>query len=253
MAQQDLPPISAHARRSPLSPLTPPLSQKLWDLDWAQLLPWSFEEVTVEVGTFDEALPFVAEHYARIFGTDELAGRFLVEAMTPAKRRFGAEMDVFLFRAEGRTVGIFMSHPSDWSTYYMRTAALLPEYRGRHLVSRFMMIDDDPALYLAYILFAEQLVVILGPEWLELLEARCGIPRSSMTVIGNHAELDKEHVESALEEIDDLVGDPRKLPRMRDALRRSIGFFDRFCVEVTGEEHDADRTDREAAKHVSAA
>ena len=134
MAQPNLlaPPISARA------PKSAPLSRKLWDLDWAQILPWSFEEVAVELGTFDEALPFIAEHYGRIFGADELAGRFLVEAMTPAKRRFGAEMDVFLFRAEGQTVGIFMSHPSDWSTYYMRTAALLPEYRGRHLVSRFM-------------------------------------------------------------------------------------------------------------------
>ena len=37
-----------------------------------------------------------------------------------------------------------MSHPSDWSTYYMRTAALLPEYRGRGLVSRFMERICEP-------------------------------------------------------------------------------------------------------------
>ena len=121
-----------------------PLSKRLWDLDWRRILPWSFEEVTVESATFDDALPFIAEHYARIFGTQEGPQRFLAEPMSPAKRRFGAEMDVFVFRAEGRTIGVFMSHPSDWSTYYMRTAALLPEYRGRHLVSRFMERICDP-------------------------------------------------------------------------------------------------------------
>lgn len=116
------------------------------------------------------------------------------------------------------------------------------------------LIDEDPALYLAYILFTEQLIVILGSEWLTLLEDRCGIPRSSMTVVANHAELDKEHVEEALEEIDDLVGDPTKLPKMREALLESISYFHRFCVEVTGlEDFDDVRTSRDAAEHVSAA
>jgi hypothetical protein len=129
---------------STVAPRPPSLSKRVLDLNWEQILPWSFEEVTVESGTFEDALPFIAEHYAQIFGTEEGPARFLVEPMTPAKRRFGAEMDVFLFRAEGRTIGVFMSHPSDWSTYYMRTAALLPEYRGRHLVSRFMERICDP-------------------------------------------------------------------------------------------------------------
>ena len=114
------------------------LSKRLWNLDWAAILPWQFEEVSVESAHFDDALPFIREHYARIFGAAENEARFLASPMTEAKRRFCQEADVFLFRVEGKTVGMFMSHPSDWSTYYMRTAALLPEYRGRGLVSRFM-------------------------------------------------------------------------------------------------------------------
>jgi hypothetical protein len=94
-------------------------------------------------------------------------------------------------------------------------------------------IDEDPALYLAYILFAEYLTVLMGPAWLELLEERCGIPRAAMSVIGNHAELDKEHVQEALEEIDDLVGDPAKLPRLRSVLDETFVLFDRFCDDVT--------------------
>jgi hypothetical protein len=114
------------------------------------------------------------------------------------------------------------------------------------------IIDEDPALYLSYILFVEHLVVVLGPEWLLLLEQHCGIPRSSMTVIGNHAELDREHVEEALDSIDDLVGDPTKLLRMREVLWESMAHFDRFCAEITQESRDP-RASRDAAPHVSAA
>jgi pyrroloquinoline quinone (PQQ) biosynthesis protein C len=114
------------------------------------------------------------------------------------------------------------------------------------------IIEEHPSLYLSYALFAEGLTVILGPEWLQLLEERCGIPRSSMTVVANHAELDREHVQEALDQIDDLVGDPRKLPRMREVILESMAHFDRFCAEITQERaHDA-RASR-SSQHVSAA
>jgi hypothetical protein len=97
------------------------------------------------------------------------------------------------------------------------------------------VIDEHPALFLAYMFFAEYLIVLLGDEWLEALEKRCGIPTSSMTAVGNHVEADRHHTEEALDSIDALVGDPRMLPRMREVLRSSIAFFDRFCAEVVGE------------------
>ena len=100
------------------------------------------------------------------------------------------------------------------------------------------IIDEDPKLYLSYILFAEYLIVLLGPEWLTLLETRCGIPQSSMTVIAKHAELDREHTEEALDKIDDLVADPTMLPRMRQVLLASIEHFETFCAEVTRPEID---------------
>ena len=103
------------------------------------------------------------------------------------------------------------------------------------------IVEGDPVLFLAYELFAEYLIVILGPEWLTMLEERCGIPRSSMTVIANHVELDKDHVEEGLETIDDLVGDPRKLPELRETLRTTFELFDKFCAELIerGEASDA--------------
>ncbi|MBX3260361.1 MAG: hypothetical protein KIS78_08240 [Labilithrix sp.] len=102
----------------------------------------------------------------------------------------------------------------------------------RHVAFVVETIDEDPTLFLAYILFGEYFTVVVGPEWLRLLEERCGIPRSSMTVIDKHIEIDRGHVEEALDSIDDLVGDPRMLPRMREVLRDSMDHFYAFCTEL---------------------
>ncbi len=94
-------------------------------------------------------------------------------------------------------------------------------------------IDRDPIDYLAYILFAEYLIALMGPEWLALIEERCGIPISMFSVIANHAELDREHSSEGLDTIDRLVRDPAKLAPMRHVLRRTFAYFDRFSAEVT--------------------
>jgi pyrroloquinoline quinone (PQQ) biosynthesis protein C len=118
------------------------------------------------------------------------------------------------------------------------TAEVLPAMRALvQFTSR--IIDEDPVLYLAYILQTEQIISEIGPEWLRLLEERCGIPRQCVSVVDHHAELDREHTDEALELIDELVGDPRKLPRMREVVVESIALFQRFCEELTAGAEDA--------------
>lgn len=107
----------------------------------------------------------------------------------------------------------------------------------RHVAYVIEIIDENPALFLAYILFTEYFTVVLGPEWLALLEERCGIPRSSMTAVDKHIELDRDHVEEALDNIDDLVSDPTMLPRLRETLAESMDNFYAFCTELA-ETHD---------------
>jgi GNAT superfamily N-acetyltransferase len=99
-------------------------------------MPWQIDDVSVEAASFDEALPFVMDRYAEIFGPGD--GRFFAEPMTDAKRRFCAEADVFLFRVKEETVGLVLAHPTDWSTYYVRSTALLAEYRARGVLPRFL-------------------------------------------------------------------------------------------------------------------
>jgi hypothetical protein len=124
---------------------TPRLSERLWGLDWDRVLPWTLDDgISVESAAFDDALPFIQEHYASIFGTDAHEQRFLASPMTEAKRRFCAESDVFLFRIGSRTVGLLLANPIDWSTYYMRSVAILSEFRERHLLTRFMERSYEP-------------------------------------------------------------------------------------------------------------
>jgi hypothetical protein len=120
------------------------LSRRLWDLEWQRVLPWTFEEVAVESATFEEALPFIREHYSSIFGSDASEQRFLASPMNEAKLRFCAESDIFLFRVGPRAVGLLMANPVDWSTYYMRSVAILSDFRARHLLTRFMERSYEP-------------------------------------------------------------------------------------------------------------
>jgi hypothetical protein len=101
------------------------------------VLPWQLDGGSAEFATRDEALPFVQEQYPAIFAQKDLQGRFLPSPMTEAKRRFFAEMDYFLFRVDGHVAGVLMGHPTDWTTYYLRSAAILPEYRERRILTQF--------------------------------------------------------------------------------------------------------------------
>jgi len=89
-------------------------------------------------------------------------------------------------------------------------------------------IRTDPFLYLAYVLFAEYSLLVLGPEWMRALAENCGIPASFVTAVGNPVELDKNHVAEGCAEIDALV-DERHSDALRGALAGMMERFSRFC------------------------
>lgn len=120
---------SAPRARAPRMTLSQRILGVVWepaDLDGVLLTPYEDED----------APAFVSEHYARIFGDPERAGSLLVEAPSPAKRRFLNEMDVFTFSKDGYVIGILMGHPTDWSSYYIRSLAFLENERARGLAGR---------------------------------------------------------------------------------------------------------------------
>jgi GNAT superfamily N-acetyltransferase len=120
-----------------------PLSQQLWGLDWGEALPWTLDGgVRFERADLDSILAFVRAHYDAIFATDSKDDGFLPDPLTPAKTRFLALSDRFVFREGGRTIGVLVGQPADWSTYYWRTVAFLPAHQGRGLLAAALERTD---------------------------------------------------------------------------------------------------------------
>jgi GNAT superfamily N-acetyltransferase len=110
------------------------LSQQLWSLDWSDHFPRQLAAggIGFEVSNFARALPFIHEHFAQIF-PDEADSPFRQLDGLDAKARYYELSDFFEYVHDGRTVGLVIGSPLDWSTYYCRTTAILPEYQSRGL------------------------------------------------------------------------------------------------------------------------
>lgn len=127
------------APRSDRRPLEP-LSRTLWGLDWSDHLPVELPGgVTVHASSYDRALPFISEHYAAIFQEDDQSP-FCTSRVGPGKERYyRVAGDFFEFKRGERTVGLLVCTPVDWSTYYIRSAATLPEEHGSRAIQRFFV------------------------------------------------------------------------------------------------------------------
>jgi len=113
----------------------PKASRWLWNIDWSELLPRALTDDGIElrVGSIEAAMPFITAHYAEIFEQDLERDRFYAEPFDDAKIRYYQTADIFDIAHRGRTIGLLIAAPSDWSTYYVRTMAVLPAYQGRQL------------------------------------------------------------------------------------------------------------------------
>lgn len=115
------------------------LSHALWGLDWSRVLPYELSDdgIEVESTSYDPAAAFVHEHYAALFDEDP-SSPFRTRLGDGAKKRYyQLAADLFRFAHQGRTVGLLVCEPLDWSSYYLRSTAVLREYQGRQLVPRF--------------------------------------------------------------------------------------------------------------------
>jgi len=92
-------------------------------------------------------------------------------------------------------------------------------------------IKRDPKLYLCYMVFAEYFTVLVATRFLDNLENKCGIPRSVMTSIANHGELDREHAVEDFQIIEKNVA-PEAKEEFDKFLECSIDNLDRFFCEV---------------------
>ncbi|NUP06094.1 MAG: hypothetical protein HOW73_08550 [Polyangiaceae bacterium] len=194
----------------------------------------SFEHIALYLANLRFLVGQTVSHMDRAIGCAEARGDAALSAHLAEKREEERGHDVWA----DRDLRCVRPH--------LRTVVVNAPNEAMRALVRFVesTIDRDPSLYLSYMFVAEYLTVLCGPSWLRLLEERCGIPTSSMTVIGNHVELDREHTEEALALIDQLVTDPRKLAPMRQVARDAIDRFDRFFAAFIEE------ADRHVARDV---
>jgi hypothetical protein len=122
-------------------PVQPSLAHTLWGIDWRQHLPLSLtsEGICVEYSSFERASVFVARNYAEIFEQGPENSVFTGGKVSSAKARYYDRVgDFFEFTLAGCTIGLLVCTPVDWSTYYLRSGAVLREYQGRKLLQRFL-------------------------------------------------------------------------------------------------------------------
>jgi ribosomal protein S18 acetylase RimI-like enzyme len=135
------------------------LTERVWDLRWQDRLPWEFDGVRVDLGQAADVNDFLLQNRALLFGGVEGAGRFLADPTTPAKQRWVDEMDIFVLSQNANTIGILCGHPTDWTTYYLRSTALLPAVRGSGLIQRVMERMYEPLVQVG----AERMEVEASP------------------------------------------------------------------------------------------
>jgi len=91
------------------------------------------------------------------------------------------------------------------------------------------IIDEDPRLFLGYMLFVEYFTVLAAPEFLQNLETRCGITRGEVSAITNHEAADRDHAQEDLKIISEFVNDERISSRFTQVLTESADLV-RECM-----------------------
>jgi hypothetical protein len=119
-------------------PITASLSATLWGLDLNQGLPrvLSHDGITATPGDLTRVRTFIAEEFPS-FGEESL-GATPSATIVDAKRWYlRSACDAIELRHEGRTIGVLVGAPEDWSSYYIRIFAVTQTYQRPALIRRF--------------------------------------------------------------------------------------------------------------------
>jgi ribosomal protein S18 acetylase RimI-like enzyme len=122
--------------RSTLPPQT--LSSRFWGLDLSSKLPRVLSRDGIEAvrGELGRVREFLVQAFPTF--TEEELGVVPDPRMVEAKRRYlHTASDLIELRHDGRTVGVMVGAPEDWSSFYVRIFAILPEYQRPGLTRRF--------------------------------------------------------------------------------------------------------------------
>jgi len=108
-------------------------SSKLFGIDWNKYYPHKIvgKPFTIRKTTYSEVQEFIKKNRDKL----DLSkyGEGLFQSMEESRERdiyYKQFVDCFIIENDKDKVGIFMSNPSDWSTYYLRYSIFILEYRN---------------------------------------------------------------------------------------------------------------------------
>lgn len=110
--------------------------------------------------------------------------------------------------------------------------ASLPESLKNLVAYTGDLLEQDPARYLAYVLFAEYLTVHAGDTWVNALVDKCNIPWDALTAVTKHVELDRHHVDEARIAINHLLIDSEHEPIL-ESLHGVMHRFRQYLDELS--------------------
>jgi hypothetical protein len=93
------------------------------------------------------------------------------------------------------------------------------------------LIGIHPICFVAYALWAEYFTVLVSDYWLDAL-ATSGFGAGRVTAISKHVEKDREHVEVALREIDEIWDGSPDMATILDGVTQASSIWEQFCDEV---------------------
>jgi hypothetical protein len=114
------------------------LSARFWGFDLCKHLPLVLSSDGVEAtrGEPGRVKTFLAQEFPSL--TEEALGATPNATTVDAKRWYlRTACDLVEMRHRGRTVGVIVGAPEDWSSYYVRILAFLPGYQRPALTRRF--------------------------------------------------------------------------------------------------------------------
>jgi hypothetical protein len=114
------------------------LSNRLWGLDLYERLPivLTHDEVVAQRGELSRVRAFLNAEFPTL--TEEALSAPSSELVARAKRTYlETDCDSIELRHRGRTVGVLLGAPEDWSSYYIRIFAVTQSYQRPALIRRF--------------------------------------------------------------------------------------------------------------------
>lgn len=120
-------------------PARPTHSAELWGFGLCDELPKQLTPDGIEAlaSSYERILDFIATHY-EMFSEEGQGSTPNAFAQKSKQAYLSRECDLIGLSHAGKIVGIMVGAPEDWSSYYVRVFALVPEYQRPGLTRRFV-------------------------------------------------------------------------------------------------------------------